>query len=82
MRGKNLLEDVAKGCGPEDMIVALGYAGWTAGQLEEELEAGSWIIVPATCELLFETPVSRKWSDAADTLGVDLDRLSSEVGHA
>lgn len=80
--GISLLEDIAAGTGPDKRIVALGCAGWSAGQLEEELEAGSWIIAPATTALMFETDAQDKWEKAAGSLGVDLNRLSSEVGHA
>ena len=80
--GVTLLEDIAKGTGPEKRLVALGCAGWEGGQLEDELESGSWIIAHATTDLLFETKTEDKWEKAASSLGVDLDRLSSEVGHA
>ena len=80
--GISALEDIAQGRGPAQTIITLGYAGWAAGQLEDELQTGSWITVPATYALLFDTPADAKWAATAGTLGVDLDRLSSEVGHA
>lgn len=80
--GIGLLEDVATGCGPSKMIVALGSAGWAAGQLEQEIEAGSWLIAPASEHLLFDLDASLMWQAAASSLGVDLDRLSLTIGHA
>jgi putative transcriptional regulator len=60
----------------------VGYAGWEAGQLEAEIEANSWISVPATPELVFHTPDEAKWSVAAKSLGIDMVRYSSVAGHA
>lgn len=80
--GIELLKDYAQGTGPEKMIVGMGCSAWTAGQLERELEAGSWIIAPASPYILFDVENEDKWSMAAATLGVDLNRLSATVGHA
>ena len=63
-------------------MITMGCAGWGAGQLETELESGSWIIAPATSTILFDTDNEDKWAVAAASLGVDLNRLSSTVGHA
>ena len=60
----------------------IGYAGWEAGQLEAEIEANSWITVPATPELVFHTPDAVKWDMAAKSLGVDMVRYSFAAGHA
>lgn len=80
--GVELLRDVGLGCGPSKLMVSMGCAGWSGGQLESELESGSWIIAPATPTILFDTENDDKWLMAAQSLGVDLNRLSSTVGHA
>ena len=73
---------MAAGGGPPRSLVALGYAGWEAGQLEQEMLANSWLTVTATSEIVFEVPFAERWTAAAGTLGVDLSRLSSDAGHA
>lgn len=78
----HLLRDIAQGNGPKDRILALGYAAWGAGQLEAEMEANSWISVPATRELIFEPDNNIKWKRAAESYGIDISRLTSYVGHA
>ncbi len=77
-----ILRDIAGGGGPLHTILALGYAGWEAGQLEKELEENSWLTVPARYELIFNIPNSDKWQKTAESLGIDLTKLSSRVGHA
>lgn len=79
---RDILEAIAKGAGPERFLVALGYAGWGPGQLEEEMAANAWLSGPATTEILFDTPAEERWQAAAALLGVDLRLLSSESGHA
>jgi putative transcriptional regulator len=79
---KDILEAIAQRGGPMRYLVALGYAGWGPGQLEEEIAANAWLSGPATLALLFDTPVERRWQEAAALLGVDLGLLSSETGHA
>lgn len=78
----DILEAIAMGRGPERYLVALGYAGWGPGQLEEEMAANAWLSGPATAEILFATPAEKRWEAAAALLGVDLRLLSSESGHA
>lgn len=78
----SILRDVAQGAGPQEGLLTLGYAGWGAGQLETEIEQGSWIAAPANRKLVFETDNDLKWHLSAASLGVDLTRLSSIVGHA
>ncbi len=78
----HVLRDIAAGKGPKERILALGYAGWAAGQLETEMEANSWISVPATRELIFDTDNNLKWSKAANQHGIDISKLTSNVGHA
>lgn len=78
----NILQKIAEGQGPEKGMLMLGYAGWSAGQLESEIESGSWIVVPATKKLIFETDNETKWNVAVSTLGFDMGHFSSQVGHA
>lgn len=79
---KDILEAIANGGGPAHYLVALGYAGWGPGQLEEEMAANAWLSGPATAEILFDAPTEKRWEAAAALLGVDLRLLSSESGHA
>ncbi len=77
-----VLQAIADGVGPKSLLLALGYSGWTAGQLEAEMESGSWIVVSANKQLLFETDNDMKWALAIASLGFDVGNLSSVVGHA
>jgi putative transcriptional regulator len=79
---RDVIDALARGDGPEKSLVALGYAGWQAGQLEQEMLANSWLNVPATPELVFDTPVAERWNSAARTLGIDITSMSSDAGHA
>ncbi len=79
---RDILEAMARGEGPEHALVALGYAGWGPGQLEQEILDNSWLSAPADQAILFTLPPARRWEAAAELLGVDLNRLSSESGHA
>ncbi len=79
---RDILEAMARGEGPAHAVVALGYAGWDAGQLEDELAANSWLTVPAEQAILFATPMEQRWQAAARALGVDLSRLADYAGHA
>ncbi|CAK0764006.1 putative transcriptional regulator [Gammaproteobacteria bacterium] len=79
---KDILQAMADGTGPKRSLVALGYSGWGAGQLEREIANNIWLIGPADLRVLFETPVERRWHTAAMVLGIDLNLLSGEVGHA
>jgi putative transcriptional regulator len=79
---KDVLEAVARGEGPRDVIVSLGYAGWSAGQLEQEIAQNAWLTVAANANVLFETPVEAKLPAAMRLLGIDFSRLSDDVGHA
>ena len=79
---KDILEAMASGDGPEEALIALGYAGWTSGQLERELLANTWLSGPVDCNIMFNTPFEECWQSAAGRLGVDLDRLSPDIGHA
>ena len=73
---------MAGGDGPRNALVALGYAGWTAGQLEEELAHNSWLTVPADQAIVFDLPLGQRWRAAARALGVDVSTLTDYSGHA
>lgn len=79
---RDILDALAGGRGPENAIVALGYAGWDAGQLEEEMVRNAWLTVPVDERLLFEVPIEERWQAAGRLLGVNLLTLSSDAGHA
>lgn len=79
---RDILEAIAEGRGPREALVALGYAGWGAGQLERELADNAWLSGPADHEIIFSTPCEQRWQHAAAQLGIDLERLSHDVGHA
>lgn len=78
----HMLKDIALGQGPRDSMLALGYAGWGPGQLEEEIVTNGWITMPATRELIFAANNEAKWEEAGRTLGFDIYRLSTTAGHA
>jgi putative transcriptional regulator len=77
-----VLEAMARGDGPASATVALGCAGWGAGQLEHELVENSWLTVPADAEVLFTLPLEARWQAAAGRIGVDLARMADYAGHA
>ncbi len=79
---RDVLEAMARGEGPNQAVVALGCAGWGAGQLEQELVDDSWLMVPAGRDLLFELPLEERWQAAAGSIGVDLVNYASHSGHA
>jgi putative transcriptional regulator len=77
-----VLRDMAIGQGPKEGLLAIGYAGWAAGQLEAEIEANLWVSVPAISQVVFHSDDSEKYGLAAKTIGVDMHRISPMVGHA
>lgn len=79
---RDILEAMAIGKGPEKTFVALGYAGWGAGQLEKEIQDNAWLSGPADDKIIFELPADQRWHAAANLLGVDISLLSQEAGHA
>jgi len=79
---RDVLEAMARGEGPPSATVALGCAGWGAGQLEYELVENAWLTAPADHELLFRLPLEARWRAAAGRIGVDLKRLADYAGHA
>jgi putative transcriptional regulator len=79
---RDILEAMARGQGPGRAEVALGYAGWAAGQLDDEMAANAWLTVPARSEIIFDTPYERRWESAARLLGIDIRAIGPEAGHA
>ena len=79
---RDILKSIAEGSGPQDHLIALGYAGWSAGQLEEELAENSWLTLPADSDIIFSTPYQQRHSAAAAILGVDMNLISGQAGHA
>ena len=78
----DILRAIAKGEGPQEAVLALGYAGWSAGQLETEVQANGWLNCPADPELIFDSSLESKYERALRKLGVDPGMLSSQAGHA
>ena len=78
----DILQDIAEKRGPENFLLALGYAGWGAGQLDSEIQQNTWLHVPADQELTFGQDNEGKWEHAIAKIGVDPSLLSGEVGHA
>lgn len=79
---REVLEAIGAGKGPEHALVALGYAGWDGGQLENELKENAWLTCPATHEVVFHTPFEDRVSKAAAILGIDFRLMSGQAGHA
>ena len=79
---RDILEAMAEGAGPTHVVVALGCAGWGAGQLEFELGENSWLTVPADNELLFALPLEQRWHAAGGRIGIDITRVTDYSGHA
>lgn len=78
----DILRAMANGRGPIHNLLALGYAGWGAGQLEQEIQSNSWLTADADDEIIFHTELEQKWPRAMAMLGVDISMLSIEAGHA
>ncbi|KQV90973.1 hypothetical protein ASD15_02650 [Massilia sp. Root351] len=78
----DVLEAVARGAGPERMLVSIGYSGWSPGQLEDEISRNGWLTVGADAHILFEVPVEERYFAAMKLLGFDPLMLASEAGHA
>lgn len=81
-RDSRLLEDIAMGEGPADFLFILGYAGWGAGQLENELLDNGWLVVPADTDIIFRTPAESKWKQAANKFGIDIVLFGDQTGNA
>jgi len=78
----DVLEAVARGQGPERMMVSIGYAGWSPGQLEDELARNGWLTVAADPRIVFDVPIEDRYQAAIKLLGFDPLMLNSEAGHA
>jgi putative transcriptional regulator len=79
---RDIIVALAEGRGPKHCLITLGYAGWSEGQLEEEIASNSWLTVPANKDVIFNTPLEQRWTAAAQTLGIDVNLISSTAGHA
>lgn len=79
---RDVLQEVAAGSGPDQLLVTLGYAGWAAGQLEEEMANGVWLHVDSNLEILFSTPAAERYQAALNQLGIDPIMLTGATGHA
>ncbi len=79
---RDIISDIAEEQGPSDMLVTLGYAGWGPGQLEDELANNAWLTVPADANIIFNVPYEQRAHAAAAIIGIDLNLLSSNAGHA
>lgn len=78
----DILKAIARGAGPHNAILALGYAGWAPGQLEQEIQQNGWLHCPADSDLIFGADIEHKYERALRKIGIDLAMLSSEAGHA
>ena len=79
---RDVLSDIAEGKGPGKFIVALGYAGWGGGHLENEMLSNAWLSVSADTDIVFDLPVPSRFDEALNRLGVRIDMLHTEAGHA
>ncbi|NIF34253.1 YqgE/AlgH family protein [Enterobacter sp. Cy-643] len=79
---RDVLETLGTAKQPKEVIVALGYASWEKGQLEQEIMENSWLTAPASAEILFHTPISERWREAARLIGIDIHTMPNEAGHA
>ena len=79
---RDILRAIATDDGPSDYLIALGYAGWAAGQLEQELAENSWLTLPGDSDIIFSTACDKRLSAAAALLGIDINLISSQAGHA
>lgn len=79
---RDILDAIACGKGPEKQIITLGYAGWSGGQLEQEIAENSWLSVPADLQLVFDTDDTQLWKKSASQIGIDISMLTTEAGHA
>ncbi len=79
---RDVLADIADGKGPGKFVVALGYAGWGGGQLESEMLANAWLSVSADTDIVFDLPVPNRFDEAMSRLGISIDVLHTEAGHA
>ena len=79
---RDILRSIARGTGPTDAFLALGYAGWEGGQLEGEIRANAWITAPVDEHVVFDVPFGERWNASAGLLGIELSRISPTSGNA
>ena len=79
---RDILEAIAENKGPKQYLIALGYAGWGAGQLEKEIISNAWLNTPYDEHILYHTPTSQRWASAANQIGIDISQLTAPAGHA
>lgn len=79
---KDILDSIGTKEQPQHVLIALGYASWSAGQLENELVENAWQVVEADTDILFHLPLEQRWQAAADKLGVNINLIVNQVGHA
>ncbi len=77
----DVIDDIAHSSGPEHSLIALGYAGWGPGQLEKELAQNSWICCPFDADIVFNMPPEDRFQAATDSLGIDINLISTKIGH-
>jgi len=78
----DILKAIANDEGPKHTLIALGYAGWSPGQIEHEMAQNAWLSVPASLDVIFDLPAEERLAAAMDLVGVDYTRLSNDIGHA
>jgi putative transcriptional regulator len=79
---RDILAAIATGEGPEKSLITLGYAGWGPGQLEHEIASNAWLTVSNDASIVFDIPADKRWQSAATKLGIDLNLLAGDAGHA
>jgi len=79
---KDILHAIAENRGPKEMLIALGYAAWENNQIEQEMANNFWLNCPADPKILFHTPFAERWQAAGALIGIDINTLTSEAGHA
>ena len=77
-----ILKEIVQGGGPKNKIIVLGYAGWAPGQLESEISANAWLVTDYCHQLVFATAAQQQWLAAGQQLGIDLNLVTSDIGHA
>jgi len=78
---RDIIEAIAMDQGPEQYLVALGYAGWGVGQLEQEMLANTWLNTPSGKHIIFDTPIDKRWQAAGGQIGIDINQLTTPAGH-
>ncbi len=78
---KEILQMIAKGKGPSQFLITLGYAGWVKDQLEYEIQQNTWLNVISNNDIIFSTPANKRWERAALQLGIDINLISGDIGH-